>query len=43
MARTEGRVVLLSTGGFAFFNDLSVSILGEDARFAAREWTEVAK
>jgi len=42
MASTDGREVLVSAGGLTFFKDLSVSILGEDARFAAREWTEVA-
>lgn len=42
MAKTEGRAVFVSTGG-TFFRDLSVSILGEDARFAARERTEVPR
>jgi hypothetical protein len=40
-ARTEGRFLVDSLGGWTFFSDLSVSMLGEDARFAAREWTEV--
>lgn len=31
-----------SVGGCTFLRDLSVSMLGDEARFAAREWTEVA-
>lgn len=38
----DGRWLLDSEGGWTFFNDLSVSMLGEDARFAARECTEEA-
>jgi hypothetical protein len=30
-------------GGLTFFKDLSVSMLGDDARFAARECTELAR
>jgi len=41
-ARTEGREVLASSGGLRSLRDLSRSMPGEDARFAAREWIDVA-
>jgi ubiquitin carboxyl-terminal hydrolase 1 len=42
MARTDGRWAFVS-GGLTSFSDLSRSMPGEDARFAARECTEAAR
>lgn len=41
-ARTEGREVLVFSGGLRSLRDLSRSMPGEDARFAAREWIDAA-
>lgn len=42
MAKTDGRCFLVSWGGLRSFSDLSRSIPGEEALFAARECTEVS-
>jgi len=42
-AKTDGRSFLDSVGGLTFLSDLSVSIEGDEARFAARECTEVTE